>query len=484
MTCLLSTDQMYAADRAAMAAGISGERLMEAAGWQVAAAIRKRFRPRPVHLLCGPGNNGGDGFVAARLLARWGWPVRVSLLGELGRLKGDAGRAASRWTGPVARLDIDDLRPDDLVVDALFGAGLSRPLDGEALAVVDRIGEPGRSVVAVDVPSGLAGDSGQILGGAAPAVLTVAFFRPKPGHLLYPGRSLCGELVVGDIGIPADVLPGIGATTFVNDPSLWSALLPWPAAEGHKYDRGHLLVAVGPELTGAARLAATAARRAGAGLVSLLAPEQQLAALRSACAPGLMVRSEEHWAPMLADRRIGAVVLGPGLGAGQHTVDLAEKVVCAGKSLVLDADGLTSFAGRVDAIAAFAGDVVLTPHDGEYRRLFRPAGSRLERARHAAEKSGAVVVLKGPDTVIAAPDGRAAVSVNAPPGLATGGTGDVLAGLIGGLRVQGVPSFEAACMGVWFQGAAARAAGPGLIAEDVIAEIAPVWKGLAARIER
>lgn len=482
MNCLLSTREMYPADAAAMAAGVSGEALMEAAGWQVAMAVRRRFRPRPVGVLCGPGNNGGDGFVVARLLDGWGWPVRVALLGEVGRLKGDAAAMAKRWTGRVEPLTPEFLAGRPLVIDALFGAGLARPLDGVARAVIEDMAGRGLEVVAIDVPSGVDGDTGQILGAAAPAALTVTFFQAKPGHVLLPGRRLCGDLVVADIGIPQSVLAGLPPHTFINDPAAWMAFVPWPRPEGHKYDRGHLLVAGGAVMTGAARLVALAARRAGAGLVTIAAPPEAAAIYRTD-RPGTIVQTLADWDSLVADRRKNAVVAGPGLGVGELPRNLVLSALSAGKNCVLDADGLTSFAGCAEPLWGLAGQLVLTPHDGEYARLFGYEGDRLSRARQAAAESGAVVLLKGPDTVVAAPDGRATVTVDAPPTLATGGTGDVLAGIIGGLLAQGVPPFEAASMGAWIHGRTAVRFGLGLIAEDLIDAMPSVWRDIAARAE-
>jgi NAD(P)H-hydrate epimerase len=468
---------MYAADAAAIAAGVSGQTLMESAGWQVAQAIRRRFRPRPVVVLCGPGNNGGDGFVVARLLAGQGWPVRVALLGERGQLRGDAALMAARWRGTVLPLGTEVLSGHPLVVDALFGAGLARPLAGIALAVIEEINARGLETVAVDVPSGLHGESGAVLGSAPQALLTVTFFRPKPGHFLLPGRALCGDLVVGEIGIPESVLEAIQPRTFVNSPDLWRAALPWPRVAGNKYDRGHLLVAGGGRMTGAARLAAAAGRRAGAGLVTIAAPETALTVYQGD-QPGAMVQPIDLWDQLMADRRRNAAVIGPGLGVGEETRRLVLSALRAGKACVLDADALTSFAADPGALWRIGGQVVLTPHDGEYDRLFRHEGDRLSRAHAAAVDSGAVILLKGGDTVIASPDGRAAICVNAPPSLATAGSGDVLAGIIGGLLAQRMPVFEAACAGAWLHGEAANRFGPGLIAEDIGLTLPAIWRSL------
>ena len=460
---LLSTREMAAADSAAIAAGTPGIELMEAAGWQVARLVRQHYTPRKTVILCGPGNNGGDGFVAARLLDRWGWPVKLGLLGGRGELKGDAALAAARWDGPVHAVSEDLLSGAPLVIDALFGAGLTRPLDGSARAMVEAIAARGLSMVAVDLPSGVNGDSGTVLGAAARAELTVTFAAAKPGHLLLPGRDLCGRLEVCEIGV---ALPA-GAATFHNRPSLWIDTLPCPQASGHKFSRGHLLVAGGADMTGAARLAARSGRRAGAGLTTLAAPTGTIEAYQQD-APGTLVKPLTAWPDLLADPRINAAVIGPGLGVGEATRRLVLQALGASKACVLDADALTSFADNPLTLWFSRGTSVLTPHDGEYARLFRQQGDRLTRARAGAKESGATLLLKGSDTVVAAADGRAAIADNAPPDLATGGAGDVLAGLVGGLLAQGMPPFEAACAAVWMHGEAASFFGPGLVAEDLI----------------
>ncbi len=477
MTSLLSASEMYAADKAAADAGIPGPILMENAGWQVARAIRTRFAPQPVAVLCGPGNNGGDGFVAARYLQAWGWPVRVALLGEAGKLKGDAALMAERWRGPVEPLSPAILARDPLVIDALFGAGLARPLDGAARKMIETLNTGGYTVVAVDVPSGIDGNTGQMLGIAPQAALTVTFFRPKTGHALMPGRQLCGELVVTDIGIPSTVLDAIAPRAYVNGPDLWQNALPWPQPGGHKYDRGHLLVAGGGAMTGAARLAVAAGRRAGAGLATIVAPEAALAIYRSDD-PGVMVQPVSEWPALMADKRRNAAVIGPGLGVSAETVRLVMTALDAGKVCVLDADALSSFASDPKTLWQTPGAKILTPHDGEFARLFTHKGDRLTRARAAARESGAIVLLKGPDTVIAAPDGHAAITVTAPPTLATGGSGDVLAGLIGGLVAQRMDPFLAACAAAWMHGAAAKVNGAGLIAEDLVEAMPEVWAAL------
>ncbi len=472
---LLTVGEMYAADRAAMEAGIPGERLMEAAGAAVATEIRRRWASRDTVVLCGPGNNGGDGFVIARLLADAGWDVRVALLGDAATLKGDARINADRWTGPVAPLSPDVLDGAELAVDAIFGAGLARPVDGVAGQVVRRLNESDMPCVAVDIPSGIHGDTGLALGEAVEADLTVTFFGLKPGHLLLPGRARAGETVVAQIGIPDRVLDEIAPRTRVNGPALWGGAFPWPRLEDHKYTRGHLLVAGGVAMSGAARLAVRAARRVGAGLVTVASGPEALP-MYSADAPGVLTlpfATADEFSEILKDERKNAVLAGPGAGVNRTTHDLVLAAAAAGRALVLDADALTAFGDDPDRLfRAIEGvPAVLTPHQGEFSRLFRLSGDKLARARDAARTAGAVVLLKGADTVIAAPDGRAAINANAPPTLATAGSGDVLAGLVAGLLAQGVPAYEAACAGCWLHGAAAEIFGPGLIAEDICESI-------------
>lgn len=480
LAAVLTTGQMYAADKAAGDHGISGLALMEAAGKAVALEARRRLPRGRIAVLCGPGNNGGDGFVAARLLEAAGWPVRVALLGDRSRLTGDAAANAARWRGPVKALSPTVLDGCTGVVDALFGAGLARPLDGAAAEVVAAINARRLPCLAVDIPSGVNGDSGAVDGPAPRCVATVTFFRPKPGHLLQPGRAFMGHLVVADIGIPDAVLDAIAPTCFINGPALWR--LPCPGPNDHKYTRGHALVLGGGQMTGAGRLAARGARRAGAGMLTVAAPAP-VVSLYTSDAPGVIVvplERDSDVADLLADPRRNAVLLGPGGGRGALLRGRVLEALETGRACVLDADALTSFADSPEALfQAINGPVVLTPHDGEFARLFGSVpGSRLDRARVAAARSGAVVLLKGSDTVVAAPDGRAAITVNAPPDLATAGVGDVLAGIIVGLLAQGMSAFDAASAAAWLHAEAARRFGAGLIAEDLPDGLPAVIAGL------
>ena len=472
---LLTCAEAAAADAATMAAGTPTYDLMEAAGGAVAAAVRERYRGRSVVVLCGPGNNGGDGFVAARRLRAAGWAVRLALLGTSDALRGDAAVAARRWTGSVEALSADLLEGHPLVIDALFGAGLSRPVEGLAAQILGRANALGLPLVAVDVPSGLHGDTGEVLGSAAKAELTVTFFRGKPGHYSLEGRRLCGEIVIADIGIRPSVLREIRPTLWKNEPSLWSSLVGRHDLADHKYKRGHLTILGGAEATGAARLAALAARRAGAGLVTIAAPRAALPIYRAA-EPGNLVTEcdgDDAFGRLLADERRNAALIGPGSGHGARTRNAVLAALEARRSVVLDADALTVFADCPDILfRAVAAPVLMTPHAGEFRRLFADLAdvpSKVERTRAAARCSGATILLKGPDTVIAGPDGRAVINVHAPSALATAGSGDVLSGIAAGFMARGLAPLAAGSAAAWIHGESGYRFGkPGLIAEDLV----------------
>ena len=471
---LLTVADMAEADRLAVEAGVPSLTLMENAGKAVADTIETHYEPSAVAVLCGPGNNGGDGYVAARHLKSRGWTVWVESLADPALLKGDAAEMFQRWDGETRV--VTRARKADIVVDAIFGAGLTRPLDMNMGVLVRALNESGVPVVAVDVPSGLHGDLGRPLGeDCVRADRTVTFFRRKPGHLLLPGRTFCGEVSVAQIGIPDQVLDSIPVRTFENVPALWRDAFPWPRLDAHKYRRGHAIVVSGPvQSTGAARLAARGALRAGAGLVSVASPPGAVA-VNAAHLTAIMVKpfdGAKGLSALLIDKRFNAVVLGPGMGVGDATQDLVAAALGSSAAVVLDADALTSFAENPAGLfAQLRSPCVLTPHEGEFERLFpellADGPTRLDAARRAAQLARCILVLKGPDTVIAAPDGRAAVNGNAPPWLATAGTGDVLAGMIAGLLAQRMEPFEASCAAVWLHSEAATRFGIGLIAEDL-----------------
>ena len=477
---ILSTEQMYAADASAVNAGVSGLALMEAAGSAVADYVHSGWPNARVAVLCGPGNNGGDGFVTARCLRGSGHQVKVALLGTPEALRDDARYVAQLWRGAIAPLTLSAIDDVDVVVDALFGAGLLRPLDGFCTQLVRELNRKNLPVIAVDVPSGLSGDLGRPLGSdCIKATRTVTFFRKKPAHVLMPGRILCGHTQVVDIGIPQDALQKLAPKLWENGPQLWLDQLPWPQPLGHKYGRGHSVVVSGPaHATGAARLAARAALRVGSGLVSVASPTDAVP-INAAALTAIMVKPFQGAAGLervLSDSRLNAVAIGPGCGVGKDTRALVEVVRRSGAASVLDADALTSFAAAPNTLFDLLDDrVVLTPHEGEFARIFPgaldDATNRIEATRTAARAAGCIVILKGPDSVIAAPDGRAAVNTNAPPWLATAGSGDVLSGLVVGLLAQKMDTFAAACCAVWLHGQAAQIFGVGLIAENLPEQI-------------
>ena len=493
---LLTNAEMAEADRLTIAGGVPSIDLMENAG----RAVADRAQPLPgqrVVVVAGTGNNGGDGFVAARLLAERGYEVRVVLVGDAGRIKGDAAIAAERWSGPVEQASPVSLQRAEIVIDALFGAGLDRDVEGLPRAMIRAMNASAASVVSVDLPSGINGSTGAVMGIAVEATQTVTFFRRKPGHLLMPGRLHCGAVHVADIGIPASVLERVNPRSYGNAPELWASLFPIPQPDSHKYRRGHaVVVSGGIATTGAARLAARGALRAGAGLVTIASPTEALP-VNAAASTAVMVRPVDGPAALtefLSDPRRNAVVLGPGGGVGPAMQALAVAALGSAAGVVLDADALTSFAGdRAMLMKSIEkrqdNAAVLTPHEGEFSILFSDISEKtkvhgkIEKTCIAAKISGAIVVLKGSDTVVTAPDGRAAVANNAPPWLATAGSGDVLAGMIAGLLAQGMPGFEAACAAVWLHGEAGREAGPGLISEDLPERLPQVYRRLFTELQ-
>jgi ADP-dependent NAD(P)H-hydrate dehydratase / NAD(P)H-hydrate epimerase len=493
---LLTTAEMAEADRLTIAGGIPGIELMENAGRAVADRVAARHPPGlRIAVVAGPGNNGGDGFVVARILAERGYRVRVLLVGDAARLRGDAALAAQRWTGPIEAASRTAITPADVVIDALFGAGLDRPVEGTPRAMIEAMNASAARIYAVDLPSGINGTTGKTMGTAVKAAETVTFFRRKPAHVLLPGRLHCGAVHVADIGIPVSVLDRIKPRAWANAVDLWAKDFPLPRVEGHKYARGHaVVVSGGLASTGAARLAARGALRAGAGLVTIASPRDALL-VNAAASLAVMVRPVDgapELAEFLQDARRNAVVLGPGGGVGSNMRELVLAALAGDRSVVLDADALTSFADEPQALIAAtskrSGATLLTPHEGEFNRLFKvmtdQAPSKLEKARSAAAQTGAIVLLKGPDTVVAAPDGRAAIAGNAPPWLASAGSGDVLAGFAAGLLAQGMLGFEAAAAAAWLHGEAGREAGPGLIAEDLPEAMPRVYRRLFGELDQ
>jgi ADP-dependent NAD(P)H-hydrate dehydratase / NAD(P)H-hydrate epimerase len=472
---LLTAEESKTADKAAIESGTSSETLMENAGKALVALITQEYQPTPILIVCGTGNNGGDGFVAARLLKEQHWQVTLVVVGDEKTIEGDAKAAKAKWNmagGAVRAFSADLLRNSELVVDAIFGAGLDRDIEGATKEAINAINGAGRPIISVDIASGIKADSGAVLGVAIRATHTVSFVRPKPGHVLLPGKAHTGQLSVYDIGVSGDTT---APTHFLNGQALWKKTYPFPTAQSHKYTRGHSIIVGGPmQSTGAARLAAMSALRAGSGLVSI-ASSQDALPIYAMTMTAVMIKTADSNAQLSAlidDARITATLIGPGCGVSEKLREQTLLLLATKKPCVIDADALTAFEHNTSSLfSAISGAVVLTPHEGEFVRIFSGNGDRVQRVREAAKQSKAIVVLKGNDTIIAAPDGRVAINANAPTWLATAGSGDCLAGIITGLLAQGMPVFEAACCGVWLHAEAANHFGPGLIAEDLPAAL-------------
>jgi NAD(P)H-hydrate epimerase len=483
---VVSSAEMRAAEQAYFAGGNDSYALMRRAGAAVADAIMNAHVPDvgKVLILCGPGNNGGDGFVVGELLRQARYDVHVASMRSLEHYHGDAAKAAQGWGqgGSVLPFEPAAFPKPAVIVDALFGIGLDRKLDEKVGGVIDWVNRSGAVIWAVDIPSGISADDGRILGSAIRASHTVTFGWAKAGHLLLPGRAYCGALSVAPIGLDRAVLPE--GRAFRNDPSLWGNALRRPGPLDHKYSRGHALVIGSSEMPGAGRLAALAARRIGAGMLSVAAPAETLA-LYMADQPGIIARPAartEDLVEILMDRRISAVLVGSGLVPNAAAREAVITALSAGRPSVVDGGGLTAFADRPEVLFTLGRpDVVLTPHEGEFSRLFPDLGpelGKLERSRRAAVRAKSVIVMKGSDTVIAAPDGRVVINDVSSPYLATAGSGDVLAGLTVGLVAQGMIAYFAAAAAVWFHGKAGIARGPGLIAEDLPGAIPDLLAGL------
>ncbi|OAP42471.1 bifunctional ADP-dependent (S)-NAD(P)H-hydrate dehydratase/NAD(P)H-hydrate epimerase [Sinorhizobium glycinis] len=482
---LVTPAEMAAIDKDAADSGIDSFSLMRSAGMAVSAAALRLFPAASRFVvLCGPGNNGGDGYVAAEALAGSGAQVAVYALGDPNKLRGDAAKARSACRLGVIDLEAYQPQSGDIVVDALFGAGLARDLPDAVQKIIERVNASRVPVVAVDLPSGIDGRTGEVRGASFAAAHTVTFMAAKPGHVLMPGRELSGTLEVFDIGIPARLVAARASDLRINGPAVWRQYSGGLRPGTHKYKRGHLAVLSGGlTSTGAARLSAAAGLVAGAGLVTLGSP-LEAAAVNASHLTAVMLKeigTAADLAEWLRDKRLNTFVLGPGFGVGKKARDFA--LMLCDRALVLDADGMSSFQqGREELfqkIAESGGQVVMTPHEGEFARLFPEVGadtslSKIERAQVAARLSHAVIVYKGPDTVVAAPSGRAVVNVDAPAWLATAGSGDVLAGIIGAHLAQGMPAFEAAAAAVWRHGEAGIRAGRTATAETLVENISPL----------
>ncbi|MBY0500994.1 MAG: NAD(P)H-hydrate dehydratase [Alphaproteobacteria bacterium] len=470
---LLTAEEMGEAEKAAIARGNSELTLMERAGQGVVDVILNKFSPCQTVVVCGPGKNGGDGKVVARLLKEKGWPVQVIATEDL---------STHENLEHILSEVNQSVNQAELIVDALFGTGLSRPIEGYARMLVDVINASLKPVVSIDIPSGIDTNSGNCWGNAVHATLTVTFVRARPGHYFLPGRLYTGKLFVKDIGISDDLLPLVQFC--VNHPSLWSLKEPQPT--DHKFTRGGCLVLGNGSMPGAVKLASLAARRVGAGIVRLACKSEEYPIFASTVLGDIIVPivSAQEFLELVQDDKYKALLWGTGALAKESTSEQALLLLSLKKPCVLDGGALSSFEGKVHSLTSVLHEnVILTPHEGEFIRLFPHLAfirNKAEKALKAAIESGAVVVLKGYDTVVASPQGKVVINANAPATLATAGTGDVLAGLMTGLLAQGLPPFQAAAAAVWIHGEAANRKGLGLIAEDLLGEIPSVLQFIHA----
>ncbi|WP_300647089.1 NAD(P)H-hydrate dehydratase [Paenalcaligenes sp.] len=489
MDSILDTEQMYAADRAAIARGISAYSLIDRAGVAAAEQIHVRWPTGKILVLCGPGNNGGDGYRLASQLHRWGRAVRVMEYAPQRARSAEAQAHREQCLVALEPLDETAFEAADIVVDALLGMGLQRPLSAALQTVLQSLQASSASICAIDVPTGIDGNGRCWAEAPLQAALTITFFRKKLAHVLAPSRFLCGEIKVVDIGLcEEDVTPP--SYLYENQPALWQSAIPSPQPLQHKYQRGAALVYGGSEMTGAARLSALACARAGAGATTI-ACASDVWAIYAQSMQSVMVKrwhSLSQAAALSHSSTYQTVLIGPGLAPEPSTQELVMRglLQTQASSWVVDAGALTAFASQPESlfegIHTSAAQVVLTPHEGEFARLFPDLAlhsnqkNKVERARQAAARSGAIVLLKGSDTVVASPDGRAAVQTQSSPYLASAGSGDVLAGMMTGLLAQGMSPWLAANMAVWMHSQAGLILGAGLIAEDLVQSIPTIWQ--------
>ena len=469
---ILTVEQLKEVEKTIIASGITEQALMERAGEGVAEVILEKFSPCLTVIFCGPGKNGGDGKVVARLLKKKGWPVEIVSLENL----------------PSCEKIETLLSHAGLIVDALFGSGLTRPLEENTLLLINLINSSLKPIVSIDIPTGIDTDSGACCIGAIRATSTVTFFRARLGHYLLPGREYRGELFVKGLGVPDHMLPPL--TAHLNSPYLWNHFLKDPQPSDHKYTRSPCLIVANGCMPGAIRLATLAARRGGAGLVRVICKREEYP-LFATMAWGEIITpvcSAEDFLKWTEDEHFTAVLWGTGTHSQESIREQAITILLTQKPCVLDGGALSSFAGKTSELTSHLHkNVILTPHEGEFLRLFPHLAflkSKAEKALKAAAEAGAIIVLKGYDTVIASPEGELIINANAPATLSTAGTGDVLAGLMVSLLGQGIPPFQAAAAAVWMHGEAASHRGLGLIAEDLLGEIPSVLQELSEMREK
>ena len=468
---LYTSEQIRQAERLTCETGVKEIELIQKAGRGVAEFIANHFERRPVSILCGPGKNGSDGFVTASILEKAGWNVRVYCTKQVIMLNDIAAQAAKFWSGEVLMLSEIDITPEHIIVDALFGTGLNRELPTEIVETYNAVRQERAIVVAIDVPSGIRADL-SVDKNTLKADYTVTMSRPRIEHVLQPGAQYCGKISVVDINIKPSAFAGMEVHAFLNHPELWRQFWKVPDAMTHKYIRGHVAVLGGETLVGASRLATSGAMRVGAGVASIFTSESAAPTYRSAIAPEVMVRcfdDAEAAADLMQERHVSVCLIGPGAEKRFDMTALAKACQALNIQVVLDGDAL----GEVPTELAS----IITPHEGELKRMFPDLAdmtNKLEKAKKAAARAGCIVVLKGMDTIIAAPDGRAYINNKASPWLSTAGSGDVLAGAVAGCLAQKIPPFEAAASAVWLHGMASLKLGPALVASELPRAISSV----------
>lgn len=498
---LFSLNEMQRADALAIQSGISGLSLMEQAGNRVACKIEQICEgPSRLCILAGPGNNGGDAFVVARLLSRRAYKIDTFMfcLKDMQKSckESDAKKMQEKWVKEGGKLhSIEDLNAlkesidgSALIIDGIFGAGLSRNIEGPLIEIIERFNQANTPVLAIDVPTGMNGNTGQIMGAAIKADYTVSFHAPKQGHKLYPGKDICGKLYIENIGISERVTQNIAPKQYENTPELWKACLKPRSAQSHKYNYGAVLVVAGDHtMRGASVLSSNAAIKAGAGLVTLALNKEEEGTVHPQSFAAIMhnvipeTSDEKAWVELFAEKKITGALIGPGTSPSEETRQKCLALLKQNSRVLLDAGALTAFKGHRDAlIEAIKArketepKVILTPHEGEFKKLF-PAfdlSDKVNAAREAARETQAIILIKGADTVIASPDGRVIINTNAPPTLATAGTGDVLAGIITALASnKDNPTFEAAAAGVYIHAECANQISSELVADDLIGQI-------------
>ncbi|MDX1950377.1 MAG: NAD(P)H-hydrate dehydratase [Rickettsiales bacterium] len=498
MKKIFSAENTKKADSEAERFGISNFTLMCNAGEKSADLVDKildyKKKGDAVYILCGVGNNGGDGYITARILKERGYDIRLSNIGDLRKVSELTLQAMDFAVSSgieIEEFDEDYLEQADLIIDAIFGIGLKRDITGDIAEIIEKINYAKNSqknkflVFSLDVPSGVCSNTGEVRNIAIQADYTISYQTPKIGCYLLPAKNYVGKIEVADIGIPDEAFSEIYNPYFINSTDLWLDKFPFPKLESHKYHKGHIVIDGGEEdFTGASRMASIASMRVGAGLATICADEKSLPIYATSMLSVMVKRLKEieDLEKYIKLKKVNSAVLGCGSGFDilaplrvYHCLE--EKLAC-----VIDADVFSIFQEKPkEFIKALKKNKksVLTPHEGEFKRVFNVDGSKIERASKAAKLCDNVIVLKGNDTIIASPDGRIAVNNNAPTWLATAGSGDVLAGIIGGLLAQNMPSFEAACAGVWIHSECANILGQGLISEDLIDAIPLVLQSLS-----